>query len=291
MNRRYLVALCLLVPGVVGAEPLDDAKLLLKKRKFAEAIVQLEPLAKSDATGEATYSLALAFDLSGNSVKAIESYKKVVDGKGKRAAEAERALKLLEAIASDAIALERARLELERAALEGSTRLKQARERGETARNKLIEREREIQKKQREREAAVADASEAAGVKQRADKVLSDWKSTGLAAPSGKGRNLRAIGTVLTALGGIGVGASLWYVWTAQTATEQINMAPMTGVWTNELEHYSQWGQISDDRLPYSLVLGGGLTLFGLTAIGFGEAALDDTADQEQVARELGDAR
>lgn len=289
MNRRHLVALCLLVPSIAGADPLDDAKLLLKKRKFAEAIVQLEPLAKTDTTGEATFALAIAFELSGNSAKAIESYRKVIDGKGRRAAEADRAMKALEVIANNATALERARLDAERAGLEGSTRLKEARARAETARNKLIDREREVQKKQREREAAMADGNEAARVKQRAEKLLVDWKNTGLAAPSGKGGKFRTLGTVLTALGGIGVGASLWYMWTAQTATEQINMAPTAGVWTNELEHYSEWGAISDSRLPYSLVLGGGLTLFGLAALGFGEAALDDTADRARTARDLGD--
>jgi len=288
MKHPLLLALCVAVPSLASAEPLDEAKLLLKKRKYADAIAALEPLSKADATGETTYSLAIAYDLSGNSVKAIENYRKVVDGKGKRAADAEKPLKALEAIAADAASVERAKLESERTSLEGSTRLKEARARGDAARDKLTERERNVSKKQREVEGALADNKEASASKARAEKILSGWKNAGLAAPAGKGRGLRTLGTVLTAFGGIGLGASLWYAWTAQTATDEINMAPDTGMWTNELEHYSLWGETSNNRLPYSLVLGGGATLFGLTALGFGEAALDDTADQSDLTREVG---
>jgi hypothetical protein len=292
MSRRYLCALCLLVPGLAGAEPLDDAKLLLKKRKYVDAIAHLEPLATSDTTGEATYCLAMAFDLSGNAPRAIEAYKKVVDGKGKRAPEAERSMKALEAIINEATSVERARVDFERAGLEGSTRLKEARERGETARNKLAERERDAQKKQRERDTAITNANEAKHAKERAEKIASDWKGIALASPSGRGRGFRALGSALTAFGGIGLGASLWYMRTAQTATDRINEASIPGgTWTSELEHYSHWGQISDDRLPYSLAVGGALTLSGWILLGLGEAALDDEADRADVSAAIGGPR
>jgi tetratricopeptide (TPR) repeat protein len=283
MTTRLLAAL-LLVPSLAAADALEDGKALLKKRDYKNAIVQLDAAAKTDATGEAMYCLAIAYEFSGDAAKAIETYKKVVEGKGKRAADAERYQKALEAMIAEASTVERARLEFERAGLESSTRLKEARDRIEKADRTINERERDVQAKERERGTENAVAEEAKRIRERAEAAAFHWRQEALASPAGHGKLLRALGTASFALAGIGIGASVWYGRTASVATTEINQVTGLGggAWTDELEWYSNWGPRADARLPYTITAGAGLFLVGAVVLGLGEAAADNPDETER---------
>lgn len=281
MMNRTLVALVLALPSIVSAEPLADGKLLLKKRQYKDAIVQLAEAAKTDTTGEAAYCLGLAFDLSGDAPKAMNQYRGVAASQGKRAVEAQRNLKTLETLAADAAAVEATRAQIERASLDGSQRIRDARLRIEKLTSAIVVSEGAAVQKRKDRDAAVATEQGASDERLRAKARFDSWKSRGLASPAGGGRGLRVFATVLYGLSGVGLGASLWYAQTGARATDAINAA--TVAWTPQLDFLERWGRRGDERLPYTLAAGGGLLLLGSIAMGFGEAATESTEDASKI--------
>lgn len=288
MNKSLLTAL-LLIPSLAAAEALDDGKALLKQRDYKSAIVQLDVAARTDATGEAIYCLAIAYELSGDPAKAIDAYKKVVDGKGKRAADAEKSMKAIEAGIAAATTVDRARVDFQRAGLESSTRLREAHDRVDKANTAHAQRELAAQQITKDRDAAIAAADEAERIRRVADKVLANWKTAGLAAPEDHGAGRRRLGAALFALSGIGVGASIWYARTAIVANDAVQTFSLakSNRWTDELEWYSFWGPASDARLPYAIVLGGvGLTL-GAVMLGLGESVRQETGISSEITRKV----
>lgn len=284
-----LVTALLLISSLAAADALEDGKALLKQRDYTSAIVQLDVAAKTDGTGEAIYCLAIAYDLSGEPMKAIEAYKKVVDGKGKRAGDAEKSLRSLEAGIAAATAVERARVDFQRAGLETSTRLKEAHDRVDKATITHAERQLLAQKIVKDRDAAIAAADEAERIRRTAESVLSSWNAAGLTAPEDHGARRRTLGAMLFVLGGAGVGASIWYARTAIVANDSVQTFSLSksNRWTDELEWYSIWGPISSGRLPYAIVLGGtGLTL-GAVMLGLGEGARQEPGISSEITTKV----
>jgi len=284
MNRSIFTAL-LLIPCLASADALDDGKALLKQRDYKAAIVQLDAAAKTDASGEATYCLAMAYDLSGDQTKAIEAYKKVVDSKGKRAGDAERSMKSLEAGIAATTAVERARVDFQRPGLENSTRLKEAHDRVDKATITQAQRELAANKVAKDLEKAITAADEAERNRRLAERKLSNWKTAGLVAPEDHGRGRRVLGTVLFMAGGAGVGVAFWYARTATTSNDAIHdfAISRSNQWTDDLEWYSNWGPRADARLPYAIVLGSTGLVLGSIVLGLGEGATQEPGDSSKI--------
>jgi hypothetical protein len=265
---RVVRTLCVLVfvPALVSAGPLEDGKLLLTKLQYKAAIGTLEEAAKTDTTGEALYCLATAQELSGDGTTALATYRRVVDGKGVRAAEAERHVKKLEARATDAATIQNARTELVTGGLESSERLKAARQRVELATEKLEERKRQAKNAKSKRYAKAFELATAETLRDAAAQVAADWQSAGLSSPGGRGRGLRMLGGVITAAGGLALGASLWYRQIIDEANTPEAMSSQA-----RIDYYAQWKGDAEGRSTVTTSLGVGLSLVGLATFGFGE--------------------
>src|SRR5881394_908511 len=98
---RSMLVLVVLAPVLAAAGPLEDGKLLLKKRQYKDALAKLGEAASTDATDESAYCMALAYELSSDVASARTAYEKVVEKHGSHAADAQRVLAALESLANE----------------------------------------------------------------------------------------------------------------------------------------------------------------------------------------------
>ncbi|HTJ46131.1 MAG TPA: hypothetical protein VL463_28695 [Kofleriaceae bacterium] len=276
MKRSIAATLVVLAVGELAHADVASGRRLLRKRHFPEAIAELTEAAANDPTGESTYELALAYDLSGDAPHAIEQYQKYLAAapKGANVEAAQKYLALRQAEtaedAADAQAEADARAAAARAAQNAGGGA-DAQARVDAANRRYADAQQNLRVQGALRDGTRADVARAKRDLETTDAALDAWRASALDAPTGGGRGLRVLGMIGIAGGASLIAAGTWYGIDSRSISDKLSSGTL-GAWTTDDDLFVARGERGDDQIKTLVPIGSVAVLLGAIAYGWGEA-------------------
>ena len=267
----------------------ERGRRLLRKRKYADAIAELQAAYALDPRSEPLYELALAYDLSGDPGHAVELYRTYLarESKGKTVEQAKADLALLEEQLSevaddakreaDARARAQAELAAKHANVGGEAKVRLA-----AAMQRVTDLEKDLQARTAARDDARAAAELAGRDGKHADALLEVWRARALSAPTGGGRGRRLLGLLGMVGGASLIGAGSWYGIDAQALSDTVSSAP---AWSVDDDAFVARGELGDRRFRELVPAGSIAAVLGTICFGWGEWSAMSRRSEADVRR------